>query len=275
MDALLKNEDFMRRLANVPPSLAHEYQSAQPFAHTVFDDFFPADVVDAVHAAFPNPKELEWFKFDNSNEVKLASSQAERMPTVIREFLYFLNSKPMLSYLEKLTGIEGLIPDPSFTGGGLHQIQQGGKLGVHIDFNKLESNNLDRRLNLIVYMNKNWKEEYGGKFELWDAEKKGCVKSVLPVFNRCVVFSTHEKSYHGHPHPLTCPEGETRKSVALYYYSNGRPENERGKGHSTVFLDGDSKEPISLRETVKYLTPPVVVDAGRWLMRTLAGKPKQ
>lgn len=275
MDALLKNESFMRRLADVTPEATKAYQAAAPFAHAVFDDFFPKEVADAVYDAFPNPKDLEWFKFNNANEVKLASSQAERMPTVIREFLYFLNAQPTLTFLEKLTGIPGLIPDASYTGGGLHQIQPGGKLGVHIDFNKLETNKLDRRLNLIVYMNKDWKDEYGGHFEMWDAEKKGCVTRVLPVFNRCVVFSTHEKSYHGHPHPLTCPEGMTRKSVALYYYTNGRPADEHTGEHSTVFLHDGQKTAPSVRDAVKYLTPPALVDAGRWLKRAVSGGAKK
>lgn len=276
MDSLLKNEAFMQKIGTVTPEMATAYRSAEPFAHAIFDDFFPKDVADAVYDAFPNPKELAWFKFNNPNEVKLASSQAERMPTVIREFLYFLNAQPMLTFLEKLTSIPALIPDPSYTGGGLHQIQTGGKLGVHIDFNKLETNNLDRRLNLIIYMNKDWKEEYGGHFELWDHEKKGCVKSVLPIFNRAVVFSTHEKSYHGHPHPLTCPEDMTRKSVALYYYTNGRPVDEYKNGaHSTVFLNDQSKKSMSLRGAVKYVTPPIMLDAGRWLKRTLTGSGKK
>ena len=147
-----------------------------------------------------------------------------------------MNSHPVLQFLEKLTGIGGLIPDPSFAGGGCHQIEPGGKLQVHVDFNKLQPANLDRRINLLIYLNKDWKEEYGGHFELWDAEGKACVKRVLPLFNRCVVFSTTQTSYHGHPHPLTCPEGWTRKSIALYYYTNGRDDGHASDGHSTVFL---------------------------------------
>lgn len=275
MDALLKNDAFMQKLANVTPVMTQAYSTASPFAHAIFDDFLPLDVANALYDAFPNPKELEWFKFNNPNEVKLASSQAERMPTVIREFLYFVNAQPMLTFLARLTSIPALIPDPSYTGGGLHQIQRGGKLGVHIDFNKQETTQLDRRLNLIIYMNKDWDESYGGHFELWDHDKKGCVRSVLPIFNRAVVFSTHEKSYHGHPNPLTCPEDQTRKSIALYYYTNGRPADELANGtHTTVFMHDQAKPAVSLRSTARYLTPPAVWDAARWLKRTLTGGPK-
>jgi Rps23 Pro-64 3,4-dihydroxylase Tpa1-like proline 4-hydroxylase len=93
---------------------------------------------------------------------------------------------------------------------------------VHADFNRHEKLNLDRRLNLLLYLNRDWKEEYGGHLQLWTRDMGRCVVKVLPVFNRCVVFSTTDFSYHGHPDPLTCPPGRTRKSIAMYYYTNGR-----------------------------------------------------
>ena len=94
---------------------------------------------------------------------------------------------------------------------------------------------LNRRLNLLLYMNKGWEDAWRGHLELWDRGMKGCVKKVAPVFNRCVIFSTTDDAYHGHPHALECPEGTTRKSLALYYYTNGRPEEERSAPHDTIF----------------------------------------
>ena len=140
-----------------------------------------------------------------------------------------------LKFLEELTGITNLISDPSFRGGGLHSIYRGGKLGVHVDFNKHEQYGLDRRLNLLLYLNKDWREEYGGHIELWDREMKECVRSYLPKFNRVVIFTTTSASFHGHPEPLSCPEHMNRKSMALYYYTNGRPEEGIEECHSTVF----------------------------------------
>ncbi|NEN95926.1 MAG: 2OG-Fe(II) oxygenase, partial [Moorea sp. SIO3I7] len=126
---------------------------------------------------------------------------------------------------------------PHFVGGGLHQIEKGGYLKIHADFNRHTKLRLDRRLNLLIYLNKDWQEDYGGHFEMWDTEMTQSQKKILPVFNRCVIFSTTDFSYHGHPEPLTCPEGRTRKSLALYYYSNGRPAEELSKSgdHSTLF----------------------------------------
>jgi len=272
MDALLHNRDFMRKLQDVSPEVVTAYQNGKPYPHAIFDDFFPVEVLDEVLANFPKPGQVSWQVFDNNNEKKLAFRQAESLPTPIREFLYFLNAHPMLQFLEKVTSIPGLIPDPSFAGGGCHQIEPGGKLKVHVDFNKLTSVNLDRRLNLLVYLNKDWQEEYGGHFELWDAESKGCVTKVLPIFNRAVVFSTNETSYHGHPHPLTCPPDRTRKSIAIYLYTNGRPEHEKVAEHTTVFMDDEVKHSGGLKEWVKYVTPPFVIDAARFCKRQIVGK---
>ena len=108
-------------------------------------------------------------------------------------------------------------------------------MGVHVDFNKHGRYQLDRRLNLLLYLNKDWQEDYGGHFELWDRDMKNCVQKVLPVFNRVAIFSTTEHSWHGHPDPLNCPEDRSRKSLALYYYTNGRPSDEEAEQHSTVF----------------------------------------
>jgi Rps23 Pro-64 3,4-dihydroxylase Tpa1-like proline 4-hydroxylase len=146
-----------------------------------------------------------------------------------------MNSWEMLHFLERLTGIDGLIPDPYFGGGGIHQIEPGGFLEVHADFNWHPKLRLDRRLNMLIYLNRDWPEEYGGHLELWDRQLRECVRSILPVFNRTVVFSTTDSSYHGHPRPLGCPPGRTRKSVSLYYYTNGRPDEERSAPHDTIF----------------------------------------
>jgi Rps23 Pro-64 3,4-dihydroxylase Tpa1-like proline 4-hydroxylase len=231
------SEPVLARLDDLAKSGAHAYQMADPFPHAVIDDFLPENLLNLVENAFPDPETLRWYKFRAPNERKLSFSQIERLEPVIRDLLCFLNSSPVLRFLEVLTGIPGLISDPHYSGGGLHQIEPGGKLGVHADFNKLTSLNLDRRLNLLLYLNKDWSEGYGGQLELWARDMSRCAKSVLPAFNRCVVFSTTSDSYHGHPIPLTCPPGRTRKSIATYYYTNGRPDEEVRDEHSTLFVD--------------------------------------
>jgi hypothetical protein len=244
-----------------------QYMSADPFAHIVIDNFLPDSILNEVLNEFPNPDEIQWKEFDNKSEKKLASVSEQQMGHATRFLLYQLNSSTFITFLEKLTGIDGIIPDPHFVGGGLHQIKPGGYLKIHADFNKNTRLKLDRRLNLLLYLNKDWSEGYGGHLELWDVKMKACQRKILPIFNRCVIFSTTDFSYHGHPNPLTCPDNRTRKSLALYYYSNGRPSEEVGSPHTTIFRERPNenlKESISWSKGaqifIKKLVPPIFID---------------
>jgi hypothetical protein len=144
----------------------------------------------------------------------------------------------------------------------MHQTLRGGFLKIHIDYNRHESWNLDRRLNVLLYLNSGWDEKWGGALELWDADVKNCVQKIAPISNRLVIFGTTEYSWHGHPEPLACPAGVTRKSLALYYYSNGRPQEEIAMMHSTVFRERPGEHiGSSMRERVREFVPPIVV---RW-----------
>ena len=242
------------------------YQSASPFAHVVIDNFLPEAALNEVLNEFPKAHDIDWQKFDASGEKKLASKSELQMGDATRSLLYQLNSSTFVTFLEQLTSIEGLVPDPHFMGGGLHQIERGGFLKMHVDFNRNDRLRLDRRLNLLIYLNKDWEESYGGHLELWDKDFTQCGKKILPIFNRCVIFSTTDFSYHGHPEPLTCPDDRSRKSLALYYYSNGRPAAEVRGGeskHSTLFRarPGETirleKEPIvdRVKSSIKKLIP--------------------
>ena len=217
--------------------LQARYTAALPFPHIVLDGLFDDEALDAVLRDFPSPAETNWREFDSPTEKKLGFfHDRSRISKPVRDFLNDMNSWPMLVWLEQLTGIEGLIPDPYFGGGGLHQIEPGGFLKVHADFNVHPKLRLDRRLNMLIYLNRDWKEEYGGHLELWDADGKTCRERILPVFNRTVIFSTTDRSFHGHPHQLTSPPGVTRKSVSLYYYTAGRPAEEQSPPHDTLFI---------------------------------------
>jgi hypothetical protein len=217
-------------------TLRERYAAAQPFPHIALDGLFADDVLDDVLAGFPPPSDPAWARFENSLEKKLGNyGHLEELSPAIRGFLTGLNSPRMLEFLETLTGIDGLIPDPYFGGGALHQIVPGGFLKVHADFNWHPKLRLDRRLNMLVYLNRGWRSDWGGALELWDREMSGAAASIEPLFNRTVVFTTTDSSFHGHPRPLACPPDVTRKSVSLYYYSNGRPEAERSAPHDTIF----------------------------------------
>jgi hypothetical protein len=211
------------------------YAKADPFPHVVIDDFLPREIAERVLTEFPKPDTREWIQFDNPMERKLASREERDFGSFTRELMHEFNAKSCLAFLEELTGVTNLIPDPHFEGGGLHQIQPGGFLKIHADFNYHSTYQLNRRLNLLLYLNKDWKDDWNGHLELWDRSMSRCVKKVAPVFNRCVVFSTTDDAYHGHPEVLKSPPEVTRKSLALYYYTNGRPESEASIKHTTLF----------------------------------------
>lgn len=269
-------------LKNLAHKYRQEYSQGKPFPHIVIDDFLPESLLDLILKEFPDPQKIDWKQFENSAEKKLASSSELQMGDRTRELLYQLNSSTFVSFLEELTSIDGIIPDPHFVGGGLHQIERGGYLKIHADFNRHKKLRLDRRLNLLIYLNKDWQEEYGGHFEMWDTNMSRCEKKILPIFNRCVIFNTTDFSFHGHPEPLTCPENRTRKSLALYYYSNGRPAEEVTDGHSTIFRERpneafkadnnfrqknqNTKNNIT-KSVFKKLLPPVFIDIKNYLSK--------
>lgn len=211
------------------------YAAALPFPHIALDGLFPDEDLERVLAEFPSPSDEGWKSFENRREKKLGYQAGLALGDGIHRFMTWMSSPPVLGFLEELTGIDGLIPDPYFGGGGPHQIVAGGFLKIHSDFNWHPKLRLDRRLNVLVYLNKDWPESYGGALELWDREMTRCVTRIPPLFNRTVVFSTTDTSYHGHPTPLACPPERSRKSVSFYYYTSGRPEEERSQPHDTIF----------------------------------------
>lgn len=221
-----------------PQTLRPRYLAADPFPHIVLDGLFNEADLDPVLEDFPSPEATRWMRFDSPSERKLGYyHEHSTISSRVRSFLDAMNGFEMLLFLEGVTGIEGLIPDPYFGGGGLHQIEPGGFLKIHADFNLHPKLKLDRRVNMLVYMNREWREEWGGHLELWNGAMTECRQSIAPLFNRTVIFSTTDTSFHGHPQPLATPPGVTRKSVSLYYYTAGRPAEEQSEPHDTIFRE--------------------------------------
>jgi Rps23 Pro-64 3,4-dihydroxylase Tpa1-like proline 4-hydroxylase len=198
--------------------LAAAYRNAQPFPHIVVDDFLNPQMLRDVHASYP-PAELT-DGFDREQEKLKFQFHANQVQSgLTKNLLAELNSQAFLAFLEEMTGIEGLIPDPYYSGAGLHVTKPGGHLGVHADFNVHGIMGVERRLNLLVYLNEDWQPGYGGALELWSKAMNACERSVEPLIGRAVVFSTTLDSFHGHPDPLTCPPHRDRRSIATYYYT--------------------------------------------------------
>jgi hypothetical protein len=199
--------------------LRKTYLTGQPFPHIAIDNFLPEAVLDRCLGEFPTGAAAVVDAFDRTQERSKRGFNPDLLQPFSRHLFYAFNSRPFIRILENISGIQGLIPDPYFEGGGYHEIQQGGHLSVHADFNYHAPLNVERRINVLIYLNKDWKEEYGGQLELWDIDMKSRVESIVPLFNRCVIFNTASTSNHGNPEPVNHPDGRPRRSIALYYYT--------------------------------------------------------
>jgi len=217
---------------NAAQPFAESYQTAEPYHHICIDNFLPEEVLRAVQKEMAELPEAEQ-SFSRAQENLKSSYNPERLPVYTRNLFYAFNSRPFLLFLEEMTGIKGLIPDPYYVGAGIHRVANGGHLDIHADFNLHSVLKVERRLNVLIYLNDDWKEEWGGSFEIWDKEMKGKVQSFVPTFNRMCCFSTGTDTFHGNPEKVNHPEGQPRLSIALYYYTATWDESR--KSHSTLF----------------------------------------
>jgi len=236
----LKNIFNKNKLDSIAKELSEEYKNNFPYPHCVIDNFFEDSIIEQIYSNFPTKDQIEYYKYDNPLEKKFAMDKIDLFHEFIQTTLLNFNSSTFLNFLERLTGIEGLIPDPYFRGGGVHKSVRGGKLDIHIDFNKHPKLNIERRINVLLYLNKDWKEEYNGDFQLWKGKKNNnkheleyLCKKIYPIYNRLIIFSTSENSYHGFPEPILCPENKERNSLAWYYYT---AINSNDNPHSTEYV---------------------------------------
>jgi hypothetical protein len=198
--------------------LHDRYANADPFPHIVIDDFLDRTLLADIAGNYPSRDGKSFF--DRSQErLKYQFHAGEVDHSLTRNILGELNSRAFLAFLRGLTGIKGLIADPYYEGGGLHETCSGGHLSVHADFNVHSKMKVERRLNLLIYLNEDWPEGYGGHLELWDKDMTQAVHSVAPLLGRAVIFNTSLDSYHGQPDPVACPADRSRRSIATYYYT--------------------------------------------------------
>ena len=227
-------------LASLAHAHADTYAAAAPFPNIALDNVFRDGPLRAALAECQahlsrwtdstNPHfDDQWTSSKHGHE------EYESMEPAMQLLMGALKAGAFVRFLEHLTGVYGLMPDPHNNGGGLHVTRAGGHLKVHTDFNTNYQLGLERRVNVFVYLNEDWKDEFAGHLELWDANMSACHRRVLPLYNRLVVFTTTDASNHGHPDPLAAPPGRARLSVAQYYYTKGRPKHEQSSLHTTTF----------------------------------------
>jgi hypothetical protein len=263
-------------LAKIGEESSTRYTANKPWPHLISDDFFDPECLERVRleaAAIDRSQRYAKFLDRKTDHNKFAFLPDAVGPETAR-LVNFLNSGAFLTFLEKLTGISGLLADPSYFGGGLHKILAGGFLEIHADFNHLKRYDLERRLNLLLYLNKDWQSSYQGDLEMWDRPSMTRVMAVAPVFNRCVIFSTTAESLHGHPVALATPPGMERMSIALYYYTNTwKPV--AGEHSTLYFISQNNKVRLRVDRIIKTLiqdlTPPIFRKIIRALKRRARG----
>lgn len=219
--------------------IRNDYQSKKPFRYTMFEGFFKKEISDQIYNSYPTITDGRWDGTTYIDQKNKFQKTTFENGSVFIDVFKELNSPEFLKWLGGVTEVPDLLGDNELFGGGLHQSIQGAFLNVHVDYNIHPKTKLHRRLNVLVYMNKDWRDEYQGQLELWDLSnnRKVLLATYAPLFNRCVIFETNEISYHGHPKPLKTPEGVNRKSIATYYYTEKRPGEEMALEHNTIYIN--------------------------------------
>lgn len=245
-------------------ALHDRYVRNRPFPHIVIDEFLPKEILQQVVKEFPAREKGRFY--DDHSRLKTGYQMEKITSPLITNLISALNSSPFLDFLERMTGITGLIPDPHQAGGGLHETARGGHLSIHADFNINPRLHTRRRMNLILFLNEDWQDEYGGALELWETNMSCKAVEVMPVMGRAVVFNTESDSFHGHPDPLNCPEGVYRRSLALYYYTVPEGAEILEPSYTTDFRPrpgtSDKRQvKTKVRQLLRDLTPPILYRA--------------
>jgi Rps23 Pro-64 3,4-dihydroxylase Tpa1-like proline 4-hydroxylase len=224
-------------------AIAATYAEAVPFPHAVIDNFLEPSIAIAIARALEVEDLTSWKTAPTLEQVnKWWNQDLSALPHEAGSALDWFNSPEALAFFEKVTGIEDLKADLTLEGGGIHITTRGGRLEVHADFNLHPQTGLHRRLNALLYLNRDWDPEWNGQLELWDDGMTACQKRVEPGFNKLVVFNVTDRSLHGFPALVECPPDRRRISLALYYYTEDRPEDEKAPFHWAAWRDSSAAE---------------------------------
>jgi Rps23 Pro-64 3,4-dihydroxylase Tpa1-like proline 4-hydroxylase len=249
------------KLARIAEQKRDSYVTAKPFPHTFVDGLFPDSLLDAVIADLPQD-DKNWTEYDNPNERKRVFSDVNAFAPAAETMAHALNSLPVIEFLEKLTGIENIIPDPYLHAAGYMKVAPGGFLGLHTDFTMHKRLPLERRINVLVYLNRDWKTEWGGQLELHsgdDLNDPGHVEvNIEPIFNRTVIFST-PNALHGHRRPVACPPGRNRLLFSCFYFTVPPALGYRSRAQKVDF-PGKNNFSRTATKLANRLLPPIVFD---------------
>lgn len=215
------NKKYFGSWTNNIEVLASQFQSSGQIKHIIIENFLDSNYINKLVNDFPkNPENKSlWYEYKNPIEYKYACDKIDLIPENLELYFYLLSSNYMLDLMRQLTGIKELEVDDYLHGAGLHMHPRNGRLGLHLDYEKHPITGKQRRINIILYMNKKWEKSWNGATELWNENVTECIGKSEVIFNNAIIFQTDETSWHGLPEPLLCPEGKYRMSLAYYYVS--------------------------------------------------------
>jgi hypothetical protein len=239
--------------------LASSYRDAKPFPYLVIDNMFSNVLLDQLMDEIPPVNDDHWVHHDHEHEEKYGLRSALDLGPSGFRLTTLLHSAAFLYFLSEVTGIWRLLPDPYLQGSGYSLMPEGSKFDVHIDRNTAYETGLLRRIALIIYLNKDWKHEYGGQLELWNLEGTRCESAIEPLFNRTAIFEVSERSYHGVPAPIAAPFGRSRNSFIVYYHTAASDQGNVAP-HTSIYAPARyrQKQPL-LRKLIKDVMPPILL----------------
>ena len=253
-----------RKLRRVAETEAARHRKAKPFPHTIIDDVFPAALLDAVINDLPSGDQ-GWTRYNSVNERKSVFSDIRSFGPAAETLAYALNSLFFINFLEQLTGVDGIIPDPYLHAAGYMRVEPGGFLDLHYDFTMHKHLPLERRINVLVYLNRDWRPEWGGQLELHSNNKltDPSHQEILiePIFNRVVIFNT-PNALHGHRRPVACPPGRARLLFSCFYFTVPPVLGYRSRIENVQFPNRWSVSATATK-LANRLLPPIVFDLFR------------
>jgi Rps23 Pro-64 3,4-dihydroxylase Tpa1-like proline 4-hydroxylase len=260
------------RLMQIASARSADYRGAKPFPHIMLDGLFSEALLDQAVAELPAAS-ARWTTYNTVNESKQVCSDAGLFGPTAEIIVHALNSAPFVRFLERLTGITGLIPDPHLHAAGYMKVSPGGFLGLHYDFATQRELKLDRRINVLLYLNRNWDPDWGGALELHSndpvTDPRHQEVTIDPLFNRVAIFNT-PNALHGHRKPLTCPKGRARLCLSWYYYTAPPVPGWAARSKAVEFRGRMDPRRFAIK-TANMLTPPIVFEVARKVREVIFG----
>lgn len=229
-----------------PKDYAIDYSHGLPVPWLAFDDFLPVNLLVKIQEEINTVPAHLWTSFTRNGSMMKECTNLKFAPYT-RELALNFNSHEFVSWLQNMTGLDRIIPDPHFIGAGLMRCYRGDSLKLHTDFNWNEQLHLNRCLSMILYLSQEWQEDWGGHLEFWDFEKTRCLHRVSPRPNRLLIWNYDERTIHGHPNPITCPDAVSRDGLRIFYFqSNATPLTPPHR--SLYWFDDAEKKPFDRKE---------------------------